>query len=834
MNLIKVLPYNATYYKLECDNGIAQEITDALTYFAPGYRHMPLFKLGKWDGRVKYFSVFNKLLYTGLLTWLYEFATARDYYVDVSELDLAPVKFGPHEMDQFIAGLDLPDWVETRSYQQLAVAKAIKRKQLLIQSPTNCHKKGDLVFCSDGWRTIESIKMGDYVYGADGKLKKVLDVFTGEDELFEIKPVGRFSPITVTGNHILPLRFKDYSSKHGIGKRDPNYVAYISVKDYLHKSKDYQRLSSLIYNETPIETDNQIIDCRLNPYFIGVYLGDGACGSCGITTTDKEIIDVIYQQAKELDCFVRYSGKIEYFFTRGRKNSGKRNPVFAEFDKIGIVFGKNGVKCATKFIPECLFHTSVDYRRQLMAGLLDSDGWLNQTKSYFQFSSKSQQLANDVQRLAVSLGLVAYVSQRLNKKYNRFYYNTIIFGKLNTIPNKLQRKQSTDNKRRRYNKSFSVTPVGVHPYFGITVEDHLYLTNDGMITHNSGKTLIAYLISRYYGDLKKLIIVPNLGLINQTQQAFEEFGHNPEGIHLIYSGQDKNTDKNTVISSWQSIYKLPKKWFEQWDVIIGDECHTFQAKSLKTIMENATNAYVRIGTTGSLDDKEVTTRLLTGLFGPVHKTTTNRELIDSKKSADLLVKVVLLKYDQDVAKLLYKQEFAKQRQYFTLHEKRNNFLVNLALSLDGNVLLLYRFVEQHGVPLFNEIQKRTNRKVFFVNGNVSGEERNKIRGIVANEKDAIIVASIQTFSTGIDIANLNYLILGAAGKSRINLLQSVGRTLRRADDKHQAVIFDVVDDATFVTRKGTEKPNYAVLHYIERMKIYNEEDFEYKILEVPI
>ena len=264
--------------------------------------------------------------------------------------------------------------------------------------------------------------------------------------------------------------------------------------------------------------------------------------------------------------------------------------------------------------------------------------------------------------------------------------------------------------------------------------------------------------------------------------------------------------------------------------VYGDECHLFKAKSLTTIMNRLVNAELRIGTTGTIDGGQVNELTLIGNFGPIHKVITTKELIDSNTLADLSIQCLVLKYSDEVRKEFGKKTYQEEITYIAEHEKRNNFITNLALDLKGNSLVIYNLVRKHGEPLFKRIrEKAKGRKVFFVSGNVDAEERERIRSITEKEKNAIIVASAGTFSTGINIRNLHNIIFASPTKSQIRVLQSIGRGLRKSDNGQGTVIYDLADDLSWKKRK-----NYTLNHAVERVKIYNKEKFKYEIHEVPL
>lgn len=350
----------------------------------------------------------------------------------------------------------------------------------------------------------------------------------------------------------------------------------------------------------------------------------------------------------------------------------------------------------------------------------------------------------------------------------------------------------------------------------------------------SGKSLIAYLITRFYYDNFKsrtLILVPTISLVHQLRSDFADYGLSvDEFVHTVFGGQDKLANKPIVISTWQSIHELPKSYFEHFDTIIGDEAHLFKAQSLTKIMTNATEVKYRFGMTGTLDGSVVNELVLTGLFGPTHKIIDTKELIDSGKLAAIKVKCLVLSHPIEERKKLVAGTYQDEVEHIISYQPRNQFIRNLAVSLRGNTLILYAYVEKHGEVLYEMIREKAGeRKVFFVHGGVDGTERESIRGIVEKENDAIIVASYGTFSTGINIKNLHNVIFASPTKSRIRTLQSIGRGLRISETKDQMTLFDIADDLT-----QNKKKNYTLNHLIERVKMYSSEGFPYELHNIKL
>jgi superfamily II DNA or RNA helicase len=347
----------------------------------------------------------------------------------------------------------------------------------------------------------------------------------------------------------------------------------------------------------------------------------------------------------------------------------------------------------------------------------------------------------------------------------------------------------------------------------------------------SGKSLIIYLITRYVNAKRTLIIVPTISLVSQLASDFADYGFESDKfVHRIFAGQDKQTDKPITISTWQSLYKLPKEYFEQFELVIGDECHLYKSKEISGLMCKLNNARYRFGTTGTLDGTKTHKLVLEGLFGPVRKVTTTKELMDQGHVADFNIKCLLLKHPDSVCQALKNATYQQEIEYLVLNESRNKFISNLALSLKGNTLVLYQYVDKHGKILHDIINRQVgDRKCFFVYGKTEGEIREDIRHIVEKEHDAIIVASYGTFSTGTNIRNLHNIIFASPSKSRIRNLQSIGRGLRKSDTKDSATLYDIADDLRYKKRE-----NFTLKHFTHRIQIYSEEKFSYKIYKVEL
>lgn len=347
----------------------------------------------------------------------------------------------------------------------------------------------------------------------------------------------------------------------------------------------------------------------------------------------------------------------------------------------------------------------------------------------------------------------------------------------------------------------------------------------------SGKSLLIYMLSRFYTSIdpagKILIIVPTTGLVHQMADDFISYGCD-ESIHRISAGVVKTTDDKYVVSTWQSLQTTDPNWFNQFTCVVFDEAHLCKAKVLTHIITSMKNCRYRFGLTGTLDNVHVNQLVLQGLFYRQNKVITTSELINRKQLADLDIKILVLQHNKEHAKVLSKLTYQDEIQYLISSAERNNFIRNLVCSLKGNTLVLYDRVDTHGQLIFDAV-KQINPNSFFIHGGVDGTERNKIRSIVEQSNDAVIIASYGVFSTGVSIVNLHNVVYASPTKSKIRNLQSIGRGLRISKDKTTATLYDIADDLTYKNKR-----NYTFNHLFERVKNYNAEQFQYRTYTIPL
>ena len=347
----------------------------------------------------------------------------------------------------------------------------------------------------------------------------------------------------------------------------------------------------------------------------------------------------------------------------------------------------------------------------------------------------------------------------------------------------------------------------------------------------SGKSYIIYLLARFHVEQgrKVLIVVPTTSLVSQMASDFVDYNKGrPLDIHKIMAGVDKSIDADYTVTTWQSIFKLRKDWYQKFDVVIGDEAHLFKAKSLTSILEKTPHIKYRYGFTGTLDDSQTHKLVLEGLFGPTKQVTETKKLIDEGTLADFNIKSLILSYPQEVRQLNKNKTYQEEIDWIVRNEARNRFIRNLAWSLEGNTLILFQFVDKHGRILEPLLQKE-GKSIHFIHGGVDTDIRESVRHTVEASGDNIILASYGTFSTGVNIKRLDNVIFASPSKSKIRNLQSIGRVLRKGNGKESATLYDIVDDLTWKS-----KENFAVRHFKERVKIYSEQGFDFRIYNIDI
>lgn len=348
---------------------------------------------------------------------------------------------------------------------------------------------------------------------------------------------------------------------------------------------------------------------------------------------------------------------------------------------------------------------------------------------------------------------------------------------------------------------------------------------------NSGKSFIIYVLIRWYQEqygIKPLVVVPSIQLVNQLASDFYEYGYTGT-VHKSTDGLSTSTDieSDLVITTWQSLdngkTKKPKSWYQQFGMVVGDEAHTYTATCAIRIFSNLTQCKYRFGTTGTLADDKLNQATLEGLFGAQYVSSTNKELISKGYSSKLKIKCIVLKYPDELKKLCKTLTYHDELNLITTNEARLDFISKLSQSLNGNKLIFFRLID-HGKAIFDKISEHSN-SVHYIDGSISSDEREAIKQQLESETGCTLVGSLGTTSTGVNIKHLHHMLAASPSKSKIKVLQSIGRMLRTHETKTHATLYDIVDDLSWKNRT-----NYTMLHFYERIKMYDAEEFDYEII----
>jgi len=524
---------------------------------------------------------------------------------------------------------------ELYPYQKKSVERLIQAKHGCVELCTGCHVKGQEILMYDGsLKKVEDIVVGDLLMGPDSKPRKVLKLHRGKEKMAKIIPVKGESFIVNMG-HILSLQktnnqsqYRTENKKRRKDFKGANPVVNISVKDYLKQTKSFKHRYKLY--RTGIDFKSKLT--AIDPYILGIWLGDGNSDGPALTTMDCEIKEKWMEYARQLGLMIREEvisennlSKTYYMYNplRGKGLNALRNNL-KHYDLI-----KN------KHIPKDFKINSEESRLKVLAGLIDSDGYLG--NNYYEITQKNKKLSDDILFIARSLGFAAYQKEEKKKSQNGtegIYYKVTISGDINRIPVLLERKKARPRKQIKnvLRTGFKVEELPEDEYFGFEVDcDNLYVMDDFTVTHNSGKTAIILTLARELG-LKTVIVTPSKSIFLEILEKFEHhFGKSNVGA---YGGGKKRLGKLFTVCVSKSLTMLKPgteayDFFANADVVIGDESHTLAAETLETVFHGVLNnvpyRFFLSGTQVRGDGKD---KLLESIIGKkVYKLTT-KEAVD--------------------------------------------------------------------------------------------------------------------------------------------------------------------------------------------------------------
>jgi superfamily II DNA or RNA helicase len=472
--------------------------------------------------------------------------------------------------------------ITLRNYQKECLEKMLYKSvnfpgSYLIQMATGlgkCFAKDTEILMYDGSiKKVQDIKVNDYLMGWDNEKRKVVSLATGTEQMYEIRQNKKDSYI-VNESHILSLKCTNISNTRIKYIKDINGNKYtngdicnITVKDYIKCSPSFKHVMKGFSSDL---IEFQPKNVEIDPYFIGLWLGDGTSRSLSITTPDDEIVKYIYEYAKENKLDIR---------TENLKNNKANIYHFTNKYKHGNIrkyFRENLFN--NKHIPDEYKINSKNIRLELLAGLLDSDGYLNTIdNSTFEFVTMHEHISNDVAFICRSLGLSCRQTLKYNKEYNKNYFYCSIFGDTAIIPTKIKRKQAKNN-RNKNNRVYKIEVIKkeIDNYYGFEISgnDRMFLLSDFTVVHNT--VTFASFIKHITGRM--LILSHRNELVKQPRKYFNcSYG--------IEMGPERSKGEKVISACTASLQRRLKRFSpDDFEVIIVDEAHHAAANGYKKIL----------------------------------------------------------------------------------------------------------------------------------------------------------------------------------------------------------------------------------------------------------
>lgn len=347
----------------------------------------------------------------------------------------------------------------------------------------------------------------------------------------------------------------------------------------------------------------------------------------------------------------------------------------------------------------------------------------------------------------------------------------------------------------------------------------------------SGKSLIVYSIIRFLieAGMKILLVVPNTSLVEQMYSDFKSYGWTDlfNQCSILYSGKTPDFSKSLLISTWQSIHKKRDDFFSKFDALLIDECHLAKAYSIQTIGKKCVNAQYRLGFTGTLPTEKSDLFNIFGYLGPKIFELRASELIDQGVLSDITIANVILRYPNDIIqknkRRIYDEEVNTIME-FSGRNKVFDFVFKGIPDKQNTLILCSRIEHLNSLEVYLK-NLLPNHSIFVIYGGIKPEERESIRKSMDCSENVVLIGTYATMSTGINIRKINNIIFASSYKSKIKVLQSIGRGLRTHESKEKLVLFDVVDDLRYKKRTGEMGKNHVWLHFEERLKYYQEQGF---------
>ena len=378
------------------------------------------------------------------------------------------------------------------------------------------------------------------------------------------------------------------------------------------------------------------------------------------------------------------------------------------------------------------------------------------------------------------------------------------------------------------------------PKLALDLRDYQQNIVDACLKHGRGVTILATAggktltianliesIYQHHKQLKCLMLVPDLGLVNQTSSDFAEY--KTTFMHSKWTGSNKlNLGSNVIVANMGILQssKSETDWIKDIDLLIIDEVHKLRKDNKINKLIKSIRTPHKYGFTGTMPEQQLDQWNILGHIGRVLYERNSYQLRKQQYVARAKVQVLKLLYNEKpptfpADRFDPSARFRREQQFIAKNSFRNNILAKLSGAFDNNSLIMVDYIE-HGEELYGVLKaKCKNKQVFFIRGEVAVEEREKVKKLMENTTDVVCIAISKIFSTGINIKNLHYIVFAGGGKAKVKIIQSIGRGLRLHKDKKGVIIIDIADML-----------HYGSQHYMKRLSLYKGEKIDYGIKKI--
>jgi superfamily II DNA or RNA helicase len=782
---------------------------ESMRFKERGYFHSRLYKQKLWDGYTEFFSKKTGRFLTGLLPEVR--AALKHLNLEYETLDeRGEFDFAHGEIDEGFLG----NGINLYDYQVDLTNALIRNRRGVICAPTAAGKAqplDSLVATPEGFVRMGDIKVGDFVLTPKGKKTKVLGVFPqGLKKVYRMQ-FSNGDSVECCGEHLWK-----------VNATYDKWMGKVLSTDEIRKKVKCPNGANRYNIETPKNINFRKRKVRLDPYFMGLLLGDGSFRSQGairISSSDEEIIEYVSSSLSE-----GYSlfacGRYDYRISCGRRGKGTpKNPYVESIKKMGL----QGLHSWSKFVPKEYMVNDFKTRLSVLQGLMDSDGHIDK-KGGISFVTTSERLANDVCWLVKSLGGIPYKSKTIKnftykseKKQGRPAFVINFSLPEGVCPFRLSRKKTRMKTKRRQLKNRTICGV---KYVGkkecqcILVEDadHLYITDNFVVTHNTN--IMVAILKALPENCPTLVLANKKSLVEQNYDEIVKWGF--QNVGRLYG---KYNDPGVITcATVQSLHKM-EPLLDKIKVLVVDEIHENMSKEPKKYFNKMKSCSVRAAVSATpfkFGGKDLCQKwLVKGYFGPAFKSKSAGGVLTTSHLQDrgMLSKSRCTFYPVREPDLKYEVYMDAVTRGIAENWHLHELIARLSSKLEGRTLILVERIAQ-GDSLSSLIPGS-----LWVQGKDDLETRKMVIEKLKTSKEKVVaLATQQIFTAGINVMTHN-VINAAGGQADHHIIQRVGRGLRTASDKEILNYYDFV----------FENNDYLLQHSKKRIKILQKEGHEISV-----